>query len=114
MTKYERTVVKDGISGDIVFYSKSNIYTKEASTVTLLVSWENSTTIQPNSVDKEVIRRLKQADTYYHSSLIDRALISIIYEMEAGGLITEEYADKLLPITGVLLKNFYKVSFIHF
>lgn len=114
MTKYERTVVKDGISGDIVFYNKSNIYTKEDSLVTLLVSWENSTTIQPNKVDKEIIRRLKQTAPHYQTTFIEQSLSNIVFELGTERLISEEHRCRLIPITNVLLRNFYKVNFIHF
>lgn len=114
MTKYERTVVKDGISGDIVFCSKSNTYTEELSAVTLLISWENSTTIQPNSIDQEFIRRLKQANTYWSTGLLIEGLITTIYEMKSEGLLTEERANNLFHITNTLVRNFYKVELIHF
>lgn len=114
MTKYERTVQKDGISGGIVFYSKTNPYTKDTSIKTLIISWENSTTIQPDSVDREIIRALGETDSYYQQVLIEPALIAIMYQFKARGISTEEHERKLLPITSVLSRSFYKVNYISF
>lgn len=114
MTKYERTVQKDGISGDIVFYSKDNPHTKDTSIKTLIISWENSITIQPDSVDREIIRALREIDSYYQQVLTELALIHIMYRLKARGISTEEHERKLLPITSVLSRSFYKVNYTHF
>ena len=114
MTKYERTVQKDGISGGIVFYSKTNPYTKDTSIKTLIISWENSTTIQPDSVDREIIRALGEPASYYQRVPIELALIATMNKLKVRGIFTEEHERKLLPITSVLSRSFYKVNYIHF